>query len=199
MELYKKIVHNSCGCIFSNGIEDENCLKRYYLLNDYQNGEQIKLYICNEYLRLLYAKEKSKYKDTRYYMQPQIEDVLFPVFEQYINIYDYKHFQFGRKKSLNDIGIRVQLCQQPKLYTYIPLLEAIEIIRLNNYIFTEFKNIVLEHIKDYINYYVKSKLSRNQYEKIITLSNAITKEWDSNKREVKINELFINILELKTK
>lgn len=199
MELYKKIVHNSCGCIFSNGIKDENCLKRYYLLNDYQNGEQIKLYICNEYLRLLYAKEKSKYKDLRSYMQPQIEDVLFPIFEQYINIYDYKHFQFGRKKLLNDIGIRVQLCQQPKLYTYIPLLEAIEIIRLNNYIFTEFKNIVLEHIKDFINYYVRSKLSRNQYEKIITLSNAITKEWDSNKREIKINELFITILELKTK
>lgn len=199
MELYKKIVHNHCGCIFSNGIEDENCLKRYYLLNDYQNGKQIKLYICNEYLRLLYVKERRKYKDTFSYMQPQIEDILFPIFEQYINIYNYKYFKFGREKSLNDIGIRVQLCQQPKLYTFIPLIEAIEIIRLNNYIFEDFKYIVLEHIKDYINFSVKSKLSQKQYEKIITLSNAITKQWDLNKREIKINELFINILDLKTK
>jgi hypothetical protein len=197
MELYKKIAHNHCGCVFSTGIEDERCLKRYYILNDYENGQQIKLSICNEYLRLKIAEERNKRKDLYLHNNVDLNEILISIFSEYVNVYEYSIWHLNKRNgNINTINIATTLCQSPKIITHINLLDAIEIVRLGNYIDDSLKHSIAREVKYFTDTYIRSKVSVNKYQKVSELINKIYKCWDRSKREIYMNELFITIFEL---
>lgn len=192
----REILHNQCGCIFSNGIEDENCLKRYYIVSDYEKSEKVKIVICNEYLRLKVA----EYKQNNKYII-NLDDILLPIFSQYVNIYKGNTWEYygGKTIDISNYTINLPLCEQPKINIKMHILDAIELIRLGSKTFNDIDKRVLNAINYYLEYHVKNKVARTKFEKISVLAKAISKEWNSEIRDIKINELFISILELKAK
>jgi hypothetical protein len=198
MSLYKEITHNHCGCIFSTGIEDINCLKRYYVLNDYENGELIKLSICNEHLRLKISEYKHRTNTYRVGYR-DIDRILLPIFKEYIKLYNTDYWGVSKGNNLSDKNISAYLCESPKILTHINIIEAIDIIRLNGGCLNQLKKETLRAIRDYINYNIKSKASKFKYDTIIALTKRIDKCWDNKERELMINELFITILQIEVK
>jgi hypothetical protein len=198
MNLYKEITHNKCGCVFSNGIGDVNCLKRYYVINDYKNGEQIKLSICNEYLRLKVAEYKHR-TDTHRLGNLDIDRILLPIFNEYIELYNTDYWGISKGNNLSDKNVIIHLCESPKIITYINIIDAIDIIRLNRSFAYNIRKSTLKVIRDYVNYNIKSKASKSRYDSIIALIKRIDKTWNEQERELMINELFIIILQIEVK
>jgi len=198
MGTFKEITHNHCGCVFSNGIEDERCLKRYYLLTDYVNGCYIKLSICNEYLRLKVAEYNHKHKNS-YLTDFHIEEILLPIFGEYIKLYNTNYCDRSRGNNLSDKNVVAYLCSSPKIFTYINIIDAIDMIRLDNGYIDDLRPNTLRVIRDYVNYNVKSKASKFKYDTIIALTKRIDKCWNEKERELMLNELFITILQIEVK
>lgn len=187
-----KIIHHECKCMFSNGIEDKNCIKRSYVLSDYKNNRYVKIYYCNEYLRLKVAewKDKHDYFNFNYFFENIIKEYVEPYNTCY---YGYK------ERNLIDIRISATLCDSPKIITYIPILDAIDIIRLNYWTIDALAERIFQRVNCYLETNVRSKASKSKYTELIRLSNRIVREYSTEKKNLYINELFINILELKTK
>lgn len=199
----REILHNECGCLFANGIEDPQCLKRYYIVSDYEKCEYVKIIICNEHLRLKVAEYRHNNKSS--YLYPDdVGKILANIFSNYVNIYDgvgynftTRYTHYNKTLDISKYYVNLTLCDRPNVKINMPLLSAIEILRTGKRWFNNLDSRILEEVKFYLENHVKNKVARTKYEKIIRQSNAITKEWDSDLREIKINELFISILELK--
>jgi len=199
MKRMKEITHNHCGCVLSNGIEDKNCLKRYYMLTDYNNGEYIKLSICNEYLRLKVAEYKHKQEVFYSIDKYDIEKILLPIFGEYIKLYDINSYGQTKGNNLSDKNINAYLCESPKIFTRINIIEAIDLIRLNHAYINGLRENTLRVVREYIEYNIKSKASKSKYDSIIALIKRIDKTWNKEERELMINELFITILQIEVK
>lgn len=196
----ERIIHNECGCVHTTGVNDENCIKRTYLVADAHLNRFLNISICNEYIRLMLMSEKNRYKKHLYaYRESDISDILCKIFRNYITINDYMSHRFGNTSGSNDISelsVSVIICNRPNIYSYINILDAINICLIG------YNNVICKDVKACIKNYLEStpfKKYKTKYKNCFTILNKIEKERNPIEIEILYNSLFLLILELNIK
>ncbi|MCP4354327.1 MAG: hypothetical protein GY793_01600 [Proteobacteria bacterium] len=185
------VYHNECSCLFANNVEDEDCLKRFYHLYDYKNNSFIKLFICNETIRLKLNQIRIN-KGSTYLGKYEVGKVLDSIFKEYVSLGDGRYYDVGN--DLLDRHVHITVCSRPYTYTSIKLTEAIEIYLENNsrLLFNEIKIIILDYMRNitYKKYKTKYESIRRKLKKI--------DNYGTNK-DILMNEVFIEILQTQCK
>lgn len=188
----EEIIHNECGCLFTEGINDPQCLKRSYRVYDVVSGRYSNISICNEYIRLLINKK---------YLSPfDLErEILRPIFEEHIKSFNDGGYYFNRSNDLTSTCVSFTYCDRPFMYSHINIIKAIQICLDNPHGYWDFKHEVFTAIKDYLNKNTYQKY-KTKYKKCIAICNTLIKKFHYQEdREILILELFTIINELNIK
>lgn len=192
----EKIIHTECDCLWANDCFDEDCRKRWFLVNDVENSKFINIGICNQHLSLLINKEVMKHRNSwdankRYIYSNIVEEII----SNYINLGN----TWGRNLNTNDLAeksISFNICDRPFIYRNIKLLDCIELCLKNNS--WELRNRISDFILNYLEDKTLYKKYKTKYKNTIILCKKLKRTY-GKERENMINEIFINIIEMNTK
>jgi len=186
------VYHNECSCLFAQNVEDEKCLKRFYHLYNYEKNCFVKLFICNETIRL----KLNGLRDGRcntYLSRYDVDKVLISIFKDYVPIHNFNWSVEGN--DLLDRNISITICDRPYVITSLKLTEAIELYLDNGSreLFSDITNVILEYMKNltYKKYKTKYESIRKKLKKI--------KHSYGTERDIFMNEVFIEILQTQCK
>lgn len=186
------VYHNECSCLFAQNVEDEKCLKRFYHLYDYKKNCFVKLFICNETIRLKLNQRRIKL-DSEYISEYQIDQVLIDIFEQYVFINNG-----WENKMNNDLlskPINITICSRPFVWFQLNIVDAIEKYLENGSI------ILYDKISNHILSYMESityKKYKSKYEFIRKKLNKM-KYMYGDEKSILMNEIFVEILQTQYK
>lgn len=192
--IHEEIIHPKCGCVLSSGIDDPHCLKRSYIINDLLNGMMVKIFICNEYLRL---KLKS-YVDSNGGFNPNNSDfliVLEYIIRQHVNF--YKSTVLRRSYDFMNKELSYELCRRPFILAHIPLKEAVIECSKQHYN-VALQEMVVAALKEYLEDDMTYKKYKTKYTEAHKLVKKIGRTCGDEKAIV-IHELFTLLLTLKSK
>jgi hypothetical protein len=112
-----------CHHLFCNDIENNNCLKRYFVVNDYWHSfKQHRIAICNDYIRLKINEAIAKH-DNKYLSNWDKKMIIYSVVEQEISSFLHVNDEFtiwhnnlnigsSKSKFINK-DIIIEICERP--------------------------------------------------------------------------------------
>ncbi len=192
------VYHQECSCLFSNGVEEDECLKRYYTVVDVENCTTKTIAICNETIRLKIAQKKAEYlikdKAVIYYINNRVllvESIIEDIISKYVCTTSITPV------NDNDIFnrvISVKICERPYMYRYIPMKDAMEMsMNYNHYV----SESVIRELKSYLSNHLYKKY-KTKYKKALSLINRLNRCYGEQK-ELVMNEILLSILEMNIK
>lgn len=186
------VYHNECSCLLVNNVEDDKCLKRYYHLYDYKKNKFIKLFICNETIRLKLNNERIKL-DSMYTGKYQIDKVLIDIFKQYV--YINNGWDNKMNNDLLSKHINITICSRPFVWFNLDIVDAIEKYLENDSIllYNEISNHILSYMKS-----ITYKKYKTKYEFIKKKLNKMRYMYGDEK-SILMNEIFVEILQTQYK
>jgi hypothetical protein len=196
--MVKEIIDSRCSCL---GFGD--CLKRTFIFHDIWQNKGYKYKICNEHFRLKLHELCEINKSSHY--QYYIQYALLELVKIHIEIYDYwLHFNVKELKP-SEITINFKFCERPYITRNITLKKAIEMYLENN-LTDQAKEHLINAIssiftKDYYSFGIngfhkKLLIGKDRFKHLIK---KVATSYNEEEKELYINELFIFILNHKTK
>ena len=193
----EEIYHGDCECYL------HDCISRSFVVYDVFHNNNLRIKVCNTYLRLLIQEEQ--YKRTGYRL-PHVE-VIRGIINNYIPIRSYRSHQ--RKSNIKEIYISSTVCNRPYISTDISLLDAISCVieshdnrsRWNKPHDDLIYSIIheLNKICEYYLKYAKYKSDHTQVKSIMKKLSLRNKHYFTKEElETKYNDLFIKFINLKS-
>lgn len=189
------------------GVEDissHRCRKRYYNVMSIKTGRNLKLGICNEKIKMLFHDHYSKqYYDPYFvvsydlYIKGIVSKIIRNYIENEFNIYTNCYGDnSGRIRDLTKIKFPIVLCKNPYIFTYINIIDAIKLyIDGNREILSDIRICLFRWIDNNIHF----KDYKSKYKDVIRSIKHLDNYWNEEEKIIGINNILINILELKTK
>ena len=129
-----KIFNPICYSLYTDNVEDDQCLKRRFLAFDIVESKEIEIFVCAEYFRLLYHKHS---EDNWGHSLPfkAIEEAIseyVPYWDKFNNSHEYyRSFYSFNRTNFTHLKINELLISRPKIWRSLSLSDAFEIILEN--------------------------------------------------------------------
>lgn len=189
----KVIYHEECGCLFADNIRSDECRKRYYTVRDLENQDTKQIVICNEYIRLMLNEYQIGKRFVGYNTrQYKVERIIEEIIGEYVNI---GNAVYSRGNDLTDVSINFVVCERPWICRTINLVPALEMIREGNFMIYE---ETFNAIKNYLERTTYKKY-KTKYADTMRLLRKAQSFIGSKQREIVINSMFNNILQMQIK
>ena len=193
----KEIIYiNECHHLYCCDIEERDCLKRYYTVYDYRIKKEVRLAVCNEYLRLQIYKEKEKegyYSDRNSYNQ-----IITKIVNDYIPKASIGNNYFS-KSIITDVNFLI--CERPWVYQSMDIKKATMLLMERYDEWTVFHEKFFEQYKytlrEYCNYMLRYKKYIKEHLVCKKIINRLKHSHDLYYNQDEILELFNLILTLK--
>lgn len=197
LEDIETIYHGKCEHFDCNNIRSRLCIKRYYFPYNLRTGKQFKLAICNEFIKLKFHEFYGKIKDSSYRSRAydlHVKEIITQSILEASGCFNEATYLIGRE--FDDNIIYVDICFKPKVRFAVNIIEGLELYLNGHRALAPELNYKLRRWVDEIYQYKKYK---TKYSEIIRLIKKISIYGKVEGENEIINDIFIKILELKTK
>jgi len=206
MKKVEVMYHEKCCCLDADGIRDNKCLKRYYIIYDFKKDINIQLYVCNETIRLMMNNEMKKDQkiDRSYYYYPKeksffYEKAIMNIIREHIYFNsEYSIYRSSMSNDLFDKYVPVQVCDRPRLYNHIPITKALDYIFEDGYhsLTEDVLRVILEYMKN-----ITYKKYKTRYQNVLSKVKKLNRNifLKDEERQIIINEIMLEVFKTKVK
>jgi len=125
----RTIYNPECYSLYTDNVEDKECLKRYFVARDYLNSSDLRIAVCAEYFRHVYHKYANEKYTSHYF---SIKKTIIETVGKYVPLmeYDEGFRSTGNRggQSFENIRILLPFLERPFFHNELTLITCFNFI-----------------------------------------------------------------------